>query len=328
MASLANPPQTVSTITAGYQEWQPQIAAVGSLRAVNGADLSLQLAGIVDEIDFKSGDDVQAGPGAAAAARRRRHRQAAGAAGDAPSWRRSTTTATASSSRRRRSARRRVDTDAVDAENARGAGRGAAGGGRQEDRCARRSPAVSASARSISASTSPPAHGGDAAGARSDLRRFLPAAAGAGAVSRSARRSTAHVDTYPGPDFTGRISAINPKVDTDTRNVQVRATLPQSRPPAAARHVRHASTSTPARRSAQITLPQTAITYNPYGDTVYLVLEQGNDARGQAAAGRAADFVTTGATRGDQVAILKRRQGRATSSSPPARSSCATARRS
>ena len=61
MASLANPPQTVSTITAGYQEWQPQVSAVGTLRAVNGADLSLQLAGIVSEIDFKSGDDVQAG---------------------------------------------------------------------------------------------------------------------------------------------------------------------------------------------------------------------------------------------------------------------------
>jgi len=61
MASLANPPQTVSTVIAGYQQWQPAVSAVGTLRAVNGAELSLQLAGIVSELDFKSGDDVRAG---------------------------------------------------------------------------------------------------------------------------------------------------------------------------------------------------------------------------------------------------------------------------
>ena len=61
MASLANPPQTVSTTTAGLQDWQPQVEAVGSLRAVNGADLSLEVSGIVDRIDFNSGDDVAAG---------------------------------------------------------------------------------------------------------------------------------------------------------------------------------------------------------------------------------------------------------------------------
>src|SRR5579885_2525153 len=61
MASMANPPQTVSTVKASVQEWQPKLEAVGSLRAVNGADLSLEVAGIVDQIDFKSGDDVKAG---------------------------------------------------------------------------------------------------------------------------------------------------------------------------------------------------------------------------------------------------------------------------
>jgi membrane fusion protein (multidrug efflux system) len=64
MASLANPPQTVSTTTAGLQDWQPQVEAVGSLRAVNGADLSLEVSGIVDRIDFSSGDDVAAGAAA------------------------------------------------------------------------------------------------------------------------------------------------------------------------------------------------------------------------------------------------------------------------
>src|SRR5262245_17856791 len=61
MASMANPPQTVSTITAETQDWQPQLEAVGSLRAVNGAELSLEVPGIVDQINFKSGDDIAAG---------------------------------------------------------------------------------------------------------------------------------------------------------------------------------------------------------------------------------------------------------------------------
>src|SRR5277367_3842658 len=61
LASMANPPQTVSTVTATTQTWQPEVQAVGSLRAVNGATLSLEVAGVVDRIDFKSGDDVQAG---------------------------------------------------------------------------------------------------------------------------------------------------------------------------------------------------------------------------------------------------------------------------
>ncbi len=61
MASMANPPQTVSTATAAFQEWQPQVEAVGSLRAVNGSDLSLEVAGVVDAINFNSGDDVAAG---------------------------------------------------------------------------------------------------------------------------------------------------------------------------------------------------------------------------------------------------------------------------
>ena len=47
MSALSNPPQTVSTIKAAYSAWQPSIEAIGSLRAVNGADLSLEVSGVV-----------------------------------------------------------------------------------------------------------------------------------------------------------------------------------------------------------------------------------------------------------------------------------------
>src|ERR1700761_3215716 len=54
-------PPSVSTIKATTQDWQPQLHAVGSLRAINGADLSAEVAGIVEDIKYDSNGDVDAG---------------------------------------------------------------------------------------------------------------------------------------------------------------------------------------------------------------------------------------------------------------------------
>ena len=54
-----------------------------------------------------------------------------------------------------------------------------------------------------------------------------------------------------------------------------------------------------------VTLPQTAITYNPYGDTVYIVESKGNNADGKPQLTARQTFVVVGPTRGDQVAVLK-----------------------
>ncbi|MGE3624600.1 MAG: efflux transporter periplasmic adaptor subunit, partial [Bdellovibrionales bacterium] len=59
--SAGAPPETVSTTKATLEDWQPRIEAVGSLRAVNGADLSAEVSGIVENILFESGSDVEAG---------------------------------------------------------------------------------------------------------------------------------------------------------------------------------------------------------------------------------------------------------------------------
>jgi membrane fusion protein, multidrug efflux system len=114
---------------------------------------------------------------------------------------------------------------------------------------------------------------------------------------------TVKVDTYPDQSFTGEISAINPKVDTSSRNVQVRATLPNADRKLLPGMFATVDIATSARQR-YITLPQTAIAYNPYGSTVYLVDEKGKDAKGQPQLVARQTFVTTGATRGDQVAVL------------------------
>jgi membrane fusion protein (multidrug efflux system) len=55
-----------------------------------------------------------------------------------------------------------------------------------------------------------------------------------------------------------------------------------------------------------LTLPQTSVTYNPYGSTVFVAKPTGKkDKQGNPALEAQQVFVTTGSTRGDQVAILK-----------------------
>ena len=57
----AAPPQTVTTMVARYSDWQPEISAVGSVRAVRGVDITTEVTGLVREIEFRSGDDAKRG---------------------------------------------------------------------------------------------------------------------------------------------------------------------------------------------------------------------------------------------------------------------------
>ena len=119
------------------------------------------------------------------------------------------------------------------------------------------------------------------------------------------RRSTVKVDAFKDQTFAGEISAINPKVDAGSRNVQIRATLKNPEHKLLPGMYATVDIATGAPQS-YITLPQTAITYNPYGDTVYVVDSKAADAAGKPPQLIARQtFVTTGPTRGDQVAVLK-----------------------
>ena len=103
----------------------------------------------------------------------------------------------------------------------------------------------------------------------------LPAAA--------ARRHIASVsgdvisDAYPGKSFSGKVTAINPKVDTATRNVQVEATVANPKQQLLPGMFGRAAVDS-GEKKHYLTLPQTAITYNPYGATVFLatVSKKGN----------------------------------------------------
>jgi membrane fusion protein (multidrug efflux system) len=106
------------------------------------------------------------------------------------------------------------------------------------------------------------------------------------------------VQAFPGEIFTGRVSALNPGIDPGTRSLQIRATLenPQARlRPGMFAEVR---TVLPQRPSV-LTLPQTAITYNPYGDSVFVIQEGGSGPRVQRRQ------IETGAVRNGRVEIVQ-----------------------
>jgi membrane fusion protein (multidrug efflux system) len=105
------------------------------------------------------------------------------------------------------------------------------------------------------------------------------------------------VQSFPGEVFTGRIAAINPGIDPGTRSLQVRALL--QNPEARLRPGMFAEVRTLLPESPGVlTLPQTAITYNPYGDSVFVILE------GESGSSVQRRQVKTGGVRNGRVEIV------------------------
>ena len=104
-----------------------------------------------------------------------------------------------------------------------------------------------------------------------------------------------------GDGFPARITAIDSIVDAATRNVQVQATLSNSearvRPGMFVRVHLDLGAST-----SVVTLPASAISYAPYGDSVFVVADL-KGPKGESYRGVRQQFVKLVGTRGDQVAV-------------------------
>lgn len=301
MAAGVKAPQTVSTYVAQSLPWQNETHAVGNVRARQGADLAAQIAGVVGAIRFKSGDDVRTGqillrlrlnddPAKLAQLQAQAHLAAV-------TYRRD----------RRQFAAQAVSQATVDADLAT----------LQSDR------AQVAAQRALIAEKIVRAPFAGRLGIRAvDLGQYLAAGATivtlqalnpilidfyvpqqALATIRNGQRVQATVDTYPGMQFPGRIVAINSAVDSASRNILVRATFanPADRLVPGMYAAVTIDYGAPRRF---VTVPESAITYNPYGDTVFVVRRQGVDAHGKAKLIARQRFIKLGATRGDQVAVL------------------------
>ena len=291
----ASIPQQVSTTTAKSTDWHSYTQALGSVRAVRGADLAAQASGVVDKIHIESGTEVAAGtvlltlkanddPAklaqlqaqadlAAITLKRDREQLAAEAVSQAT-----------------------VDADESNLKSARAQ--------------------VAAQQALIEEKTVRAAFAGTLGLRQVDEGQYL--AAGTTAVTLQAldpiyidfyvpqqalshlkvdQTVSAAVDAYPGSPFAGKITSVNSKVDATSRNVQVRAAFANADRRLVPGMYANVEIDN-GDSSRQVTLPQSAIVYNPYGNTVYVVQKAGD---GKLTVQQR--FVKLGDTRGDQVAV-------------------------
>jgi multidrug efflux system membrane fusion protein len=100
------------------------------------------------------------------------------------------------------------------------------------------------------------------------------------------------VDAYPGRTFEGKITAIEPQIATDTRNIRVQATL--ENPEHILKPGMFATTTVVLpEKPPVVTVPETAVDYTLYGDSAFLITEKkGDDGKTDLTAVRT--FVRTG----------------------------------
>jgi membrane fusion protein (multidrug efflux system) len=113
-----------------------------------------------------------------------------------------------------------------------------------------------------------------------------------------------HTDAAPGRDFKGKLTAINSMVDSVTRNVSVQATLEN-----------HDHTLRPGmfakvevvlpEKHKTVVIPGSAVSYAPYGDSVYVIEDKKDPKTGEASKTIRSQVVRVGEARGDFVAIAE-----------------------
>lgn len=301
---FANQPAPVHTVTATRataDTWQPGIASVGTLNAVQGSDLASEIAGKVTEVAVADGAEVEAGD---VLVRLDSEGLTYALRGAQAETRLAEIELERQQRLRRQQANSEADVDRADSELAQA--RAEVGQIQAElDKKTIRAPFsgrigivevdegqfVDVGASIVTLQTLDPI-----------LVDFTVPQRDLGRIT-TGRPMVARVDAWPGHEFSGEVTAISPKVERRTRNVDVRARM--GNPDGVLRPGMFVDVQVllPQQEDV-ITLPQTAISYNPYGDSVFLVHES-ETGEGETELTVERKFVQTGTTRGDQVAIVQ-----------------------
>ncbi len=307
MAASGEPPQTVTTLVANRSEWIPELQAVGTLRAVRGVDISPEVAGTVRRLSFGSGQNVKAGDvlvefvndaekaqlksleASVQLARITLERDRAQLAAQAIS-------------------QAQVDTDTADLQ-------GKEAQWAQQSALLAKKYLVAPFSGKLGISTINPGQFLNPGDKIVTLQEITPILVDFSVPQQQisqlgvGRVMSLSVDAWPNKVFSGKISAISPLVDASTRNIAVEAQVENPKLellPGMFGKVRLVH----GEKQSFITLPQSAVAFNPYGATVFVVKPVPKPATTEAGqpvgTGLVAEqvFVTTGATRGDQVAII------------------------
>jgi len=298
--AFSPPVSSVSTVKAAFNDWQPHLDSVGSLRAINGSDLSAEVTGIVQSIQFESGQDVEAGTPLV-------HLIDADDIAHLHSLQANAALAEINTARDEKQfkaqavSRATLDTDlaTLASANAQVAEQQAL-----VDKKIIRAPfAGHLGIRQIDIGQY--LNAGQAIVTLQQLdplyvdfnipEQYLP-------KITLGQKVVLHVEAHPDDAFEGEITALNSKVDDKTRNIQIRSTFKNSDKKLMPGMFGRVTVDVDQQQH-YITLPITAVVFNPYGNTVFLVQEKKAD-DGTSTLTVQQSVVTTGETRGDQIAIL------------------------
>lgn len=268
MSKMGKRAVTVSTTVANSQKWQSTIVGVGTLRAVRGVDISSEVPGLVEGIYFESGDQVESGTllvkfrvddevAALASLQAEAHLAGLTYERDYRQLKEKTV------------AQATVDMSVANLEKAKAQVQ------QQEALIAKkfiRAPfAGMLGIRKVDL--------GQYINAGMDMVTlqaldpiyfdfYLPQ--GDLSKVKLGQQVNLSTDLYPDKKYIGKIWALNSKVDQATRNVLIRAAIDNTEKELLPGMYGVININL-GESKEYITLPQTAITYNPYGDTVFVV---------------------------------------------------------
>jgi membrane fusion protein (multidrug efflux system) len=295
MQAMPQPPTTVAVATATETEWQPYLEAIGTLVATQGVFVSAEIAGKVREIHFESGEPVEAGAMLLQLDDNIEQAEVQGLIAEAGLGKLEFERAAQLLNDKLGS---QADYDRTRANLQK----------TQADLAAKRALLEKKAIRApfpgilgirqvdVGAYLEP----GDKI---VSLQQLDPIYADFSLPERyqssisSGQRVSVQVKAWPDEQFEGVISAIDPRIDSNTRSTRIRATLANPKlllRPGMFAEVRLLLPT----RGKVVTVPQTAIMYNPYGDAVFVVQ--------QVEAGLVVEYrqVQTGAVRDGHVEII------------------------
>jgi membrane fusion protein, multidrug efflux system len=299
-ATFQPPPEAVTSIVAQRQEWPSTMNVVGTMEAVRGVTVSADLPGTVDKINFESGQSVRAGEVLVELDTRQERAQLA-------SLEAQSDLARINYGRSEQLAKEGVISK------------------QEYDQAASQQKATAANAAEIRATIERKKIRAPFSGIlgirKVNLGQYLAAGnpvvslqalnpiyvdvgvpqevAGKVRVGRTLRITS---DDLPGMGFTGRVTALDSVVDQATRNIQVQATLSNPQGKLRPGMFVHVEVVVGANRPV-IELPASAISYAPYGDSVFIITDL-KDPKGKTYRGVRQQFVKVEGSRGDQVAVV------------------------
>lgn len=297
--SFAPPPESVATAKVEKTRWEGTTQAIGTIVAVRAVVLGAELSGRVREIDFESGSKVKRGDVLVKLDTSTEEAQLAASRAEAALAK---VTLQRAQQLRAAGSNAQADLDAADARAKAAAANvvsleatiakktiRAPFDGRMAIRQVELGQIVSNGTAIGSLQSVTPIYG----------EFLLPQQAFADVkVGQKVRLRT---DTFPDRTWEGEISVVNPEVDPATRNVRIRATVPN---PDGLLHPGMFATLEvlSGEHRDLLIVPATGVVYAPYGDSVFVVEEKKDDG-GKVTYTVKQRFVRVGTRRGDFVAV-------------------------